>query len=155
MISRLLKANVFFFFFLIVTSCFAQTDLPLLEEYNFQLGASGGNELLFHDPQLGNGLAQLRFHIQPISNQETQVRIEVFRHFISGVTFALLLERIEIQFVDGAGVTTKAIVLDKSLGQDGLFIIGDSNDGYFENVRKLTGMSAVRSVRLRLFGNYE
>jgi hypothetical protein len=66
-----------------------------------------------------------------------------------------LLDRVEIDFVSSTGATLKSIVLDQSLGQDGLFVIGDSADGYFENTRKLSGMAAVRAIRLRLFGNYE
>ncbi|MCI0618474.1 hypothetical protein L0244_36310 [bacterium] len=153
MTSRILKFSLGFFFFLIATNVFAQ--LNLLEEYNFQLGASGGSELLFHDPSLGNGNAQVRFHVFPISNQESRVQIEVFRHTMERITFALLLDRVEIDFVNSTGATIKSIVLDQSLGQDGLFVIGDSADGYFENTRRLSGMAAVRSIRLRLFGNYE
>jgi hypothetical protein len=151
--SRITKISLGFFFFLIATNVFAQ--LNLLEEYNFQLGASGGSELLFHDPSLGNGNAQVRFHIFPISNQESRVQIEVFRHTIERITFALLLDRVEMDFVNSSGTAIKTIVLDQSLGQDGLFVIGDSADGYFENTRRLSGMAAVRSIRLRLFGNYE
>jgi hypothetical protein len=151
--SRIVKIGLGFFFFLIATNLFAQ--LNLLEEYNFQLGASGGSELLFHDPSLGNGNAQVRFHIFPISNQESRVQIEVFRHTIERITFALLLDRVEMDFVNSSGTAIKTIVLDQSLGQDGLFVIGDSADGYFENTRRLSGMAAVRSIRLRLFGNYE
>jgi hypothetical protein len=151
--SRIVKIGLGFFFFLIATNLFAQ--LNLLEEYNFQLGASGGSELLFHDPSLGNGNAQVRFHIFPISNQESRVQIEVFRHTIERITFALLLDRVEMDFVNSTGATIKSIVLDQSLGQDGLFVIGDSADGYFESARRLSGIGAVRSIRLRLFGNYE
>ncbi len=153
MTSRIIKISLGFFFFLIATNVFAQ--LNLLEEYNFQLGASGGNELLFHDSSLGNGNVQMRFHVFPISNQESQVQIEVFRHILGKISFALLLDRVEIDFVNSTGATIKSIVLDQSLGQDGLFVIGDSADGYFENTRKLSGMAAVRAIRLRLFGNYE
>lgn len=154
MTSRIVKISLGFFFFLFATNVFAQ--LNLLEEYNFQLGASGGgSELLFHDPSLGNGNAQMRFHVFPISNQESRVQIEVFRHTIERITFALLLDRVEIDFVNSTGGTIKSIVLDQSLGQDGLFVIGDSADGYFENTRKVSGMAAVRAIRLRLFGNYE
>jgi hypothetical protein len=71
------------------------------------------------------------------------------------ISFALLLERIEVQFLDSSGATLKTVVIDEQLGQDGLFIIGDSNDGYYEATRKLTGIGAVRGIRLRLFGNYE
>jgi hypothetical protein len=142
-------------FFLTSINLFAQVSTPIIEEYNFQFGSSGGSELLFHDPAVGNGNAQVRFHVFPISNQESQVQIEIFRHIIGKISFALLLDRIEIDFANSAGATIKTIVLDQSLGQDGLFVIGDSADGYFENTRKLTGMGAVRSVRLRLFGNYE
>lgn len=151
--SKLLKAFFVFAFFLFAANIFAQVNL--LEEYNFQLGASGGNELLFQDHSLGNGNAQMRFHVFPISNQEAQVQIEIFRHVIGKITFALLLDRVEMDFVNSAGATIKSIVLDQSLGQDGLFVIGDSADGYFENTRKLSGMAEVRSIRLRLFGNYE
>jgi hypothetical protein len=66
--SRIIKTSLGFFFFLITTNVFAQ--LNLLEEYNFQLGASGGSELLFHDPSLGNGNAQMRFQVFPISIHE-------------------------------------------------------------------------------------
>jgi hypothetical protein len=151
--SKLSAVCFGFLFIFTATNIFAQANL--LEEYNFQLGASGGNELLFHDPSLGNGNAQMRFHIFPISNQESQVQIEIFRHTVDRITFALLLDRVEMQFVNSAGTAIKSIVLDQSLGQDGLFVIGDSADGYFENTRKLSGMAAVRSIRLRLFGNYE
>lgn len=153
MTLRIVKISLGFFFFVIATNVFAQ--LNLLEEYNFQLGASGGSELLFHDPSLGNGNAQVRFHVFPISNQESRVQIEVFRHTIERITFALLLDRVEMDFVNSSGTAIKTIVLDQSLGQDGLFVIGDSADGYFENTRRLSGMAAVRSIRLRLFGNYE
>jgi hypothetical protein len=152
-ISRLIKTSVAFVFFLTATNVFAQ--LNLLEEYSFQLGASGGNELLFHDHSLGNGNAEMRFHIFPISNQESQVQIEIFRHTLDRITFALLLDRVEMDFVNSSGATIKSIVLDQSLGQDGLFVIGDSADGYFENTRRMSGMIAVRSIRVRLFGNYE
>ncbi len=153
MTSRIVKITLGVFFFLIATNVFAQ--LNLLEEYNFQLGASGGSELLFHDPSLGNGNAQVRFHLSPISNQESRVQIEIFRHTTERITFALLLDRVEIDFVNSTGATSKSIVLDQSLGLDGLFVIGDSADGYFENTRKVSGMAAVRSIRVRLFGNYE
>jgi hypothetical protein len=151
--SRIVKISLGFFFFLIATNVFAQ--LNLLEEYNFQLGSSGGSELLFHDPSLGNGNAQMRFHVFPISNQESRVQIEIFRHTMERITFALLLDRVEIDFVNSSGAAIKSIVLDQSLGLDGLFVIGDSADGYFENTRRLRGIGAVRSIRLRLFGNYE
>jgi hypothetical protein len=138
------------------TSLFGQSGPPLLEEYSFQLGSSGGSELLFHDPSITGGAAQVRFHILPISKQETQMRIEIFRHNPPDlITFALLLERIEVQFLDSAGTTLKSVVIDEQLGESGLFIIGDSNDGYFEATRKLSAMGSVRGVRLRLFGNYE
>jgi hypothetical protein len=153
MISKLLNVSFVFAFFLLATNAFAQ--LNLLEEYSFQLGASGGNELLFHDSSLGNGNAEMRFHIFPISNQESQIQIEVFRHIIGKISFALLLDRVEIDFLNSGGTTVKSIVLDQSLGQDGFFVIGDSADGYFQNTKRLTGMGAVRSIRLRLFGNYE
>lgn len=153
MTSKLSKIIFGFLFLLTATNVFAQ--LNLLEEYNFQLGASGGNELLFHDPSLGNGNAQMRFHVFPISNQEAQIQIEIFRHVTGKITFALLLDRVEMDFLNNAGATVKSVVLDQSLGQDGFFVIGDSADGYYENTRKLTGMGAVRSIRLRLFGNYE
>jgi hypothetical protein len=153
MISKIIRAGFVFAFFLLTTNVFAQVSL--LEEYSFQLGGSGGNELLFHDRSLGNGNAQMRFHVFPISNQEAQVQIEIFRHTLDRITFALLLDRVEMDFVNTSGATIKSIVLDQSLGQDGLFVIGDSADGYFENTRKLSGMAAVRSIRLRLFGNYE
>jgi hypothetical protein len=152
-ISRLLRVSFVFALFLIAANVLGQASL--LEEYSFQLGASGGNELLFQDRSLGNGNAQLRFHVFPISNQESQIQIEVFRHTLDRITFALLLDRVEIDFVNSAGTTVKSVVLDQSLGQDGLFVIGDSADGYFENTRRLSGMGAVRSIRLRLFGNYE
>jgi hypothetical protein len=149
--KRLLVLLVFF-----ASTAIAQTELPLLEEYSFQLGASSGTELLFHDPNLGNGAAEVRFHIRPINKQETQLRIEVFRHHPPDlIAFALLLERIEVHFLDSASATLKTTVIDDQLGPDGLFVIGDSNDGYFEATRTLTGMGSVRSIRLRLFGNYE
>ena len=149
-----MKRLLFLIFF--ASTAFAQSELPLLEEYSFQLGVSAGTELLFHDPNLGNGAAQVRFHIQPTNKQETQLRIEVFRHQPPDlIAFALLLERIEIQFLDAGGAILKSVVVDEQLGPSGLFIIGDSNDGYFEATRKLTGMGSVRSIRLRLFGNYE
>lgn len=151
----LLRLSAFVTVLFLVSPAFAQSDLPLLEEYNFQLGNSGGNELLFHDPQLSNGRAQFRFHLQPVNNQEYRVRIEVFRHFIGDIAFALILERIEIQFLDAANTSVKSIVLDESLGEGGLFLIGDSDDGYFEHIRRLTGMGNARSIRIRLFGNYE
>jgi hypothetical protein len=151
--SKLSKICFGFLFLLTATNVFAQ--LNLLEEYSFQLGASGGNELLFHDHSLGNGNAQMRFHVFPISNQESQVQIEIFRHTLDRITFALLLDRVEMEFVNGSGATIKSIVLDQSLGLDGLFVIGDSADGYFENTRRLSGFGSVRSIRLRLFGNYE
>ena len=153
MLSKLLKVSFGFCFFLTATTVFAQ--LNLLEEYNFQLGASGGNELLFHDPSLGNGNAEVRFHVFPISSQESQVQIEIFRHIIGKITFALLLDRVEMDFMNSSGAAIKTIVLDQSLGEGGFFVIGDSADGYYENTRRLSGMAAVRSIRLRLFGNYE
>ena len=153
MTSRLLKISFGFLFLLIATNVFAQ--LNLLEEYSFQLGGSGGNEFLFHDPAVGNGNAQMRFHLFPISNKESQVQIEVFRHLIGKISFALLLDRVEIDFTNAEGASIKTVVLDQSLGEGGLFVIGDSADGYFENTRRLSGMAAVRSIRLRLFGNYE
>lgn len=153
MISKLLKVNLGFVFLLTAMNLFAQ--VPVLEEYNFQLGESGGSELLFHDPSLGRGNAQVRFHVFPISNQESQVQIEVFRHIIGKISFALLLDRVEMEFQNSAGAAIKTVVLDESLGEGGFFVIGDSADGYFENTRRLTGMGAVRSIRLRLIGNYE
>ena len=97
----------------------------------------------------------MRFHVFPISNQESQVQIEIFRHTLDRITFALLLDRVEMDFVNSSGATVKSVVLDQSLGQDGLFVIGDSADGYFEIRGSSSGMAAVRSIRLRLFGNYE
>lgn len=133
----------------------AQTNLPLLEEYNFQLGDSAGTELLFHDQRFGNGgSAQFRIHLIP-DRQDIRLRLEVFRHHTSGISFALLLERVEIQFFNASGALAKSLVLDQVLGENGLFIIGDSSDGYFKFERKITGMTVVRALRIRAFGNYE
>jgi hypothetical protein len=132
----------------------AQSEPPLLEEYSFQFGNSAGTEFLFHDRRLGNGTAQLRIRLVP-DRANANLRVEVFRHHSSGIVFALLLEKIEIQFLNSSGNPIKSLVLDQVLGENGLFIIGDSDDGYFQHENRITDVSAVRAMRIRVFGNYE
>ena len=77
----------------------AQDRPPVLEEYRFQLGDSGRFELTFLDPGIQGGGAQFRFTLHPTNPGEYHLRLEVFRHVKPEViTFALLLERIEVAF---------------------------------------------------------
>jgi hypothetical protein len=133
----------------------AQVSPPLLEQYNFEMGTSGAVELYFLDQNIHPGTAQFRFELRKCQNDH-DLRIEVFRHVNpEQVFFALLLERIEITFYNSSNTPIRRIVLDESLGDQGLFIIGDSNDGYFRAQRSLKGLSAARRVTISLFGNYE
>jgi hypothetical protein len=133
----------------------SQVSPPLLESYNFDIGNSSGVELSFHDDRLGNGGAEMRLTMQPVPGGH-QIRLEVFRHVSPGtVVFALLLERVEITFLNSSGAPIRSVVLDKTLGENGLFIIGDSADGYFKNQRILRGLGSARRVVISLFGNYE
>jgi hypothetical protein len=84
------------------------------------------------------------------------MRLEVFRHIAPDVvTFALLLERIEVAFWDRQGNLVRQVVVDRSLGPGGLFNIGDSADGYFQHTRTEQGLAAARRITIRLLGNYE
>jgi hypothetical protein len=133
----------------------AQVSPPVLEQYNFEMGTSGAVELSFLDQNIHNGSAQFRLELRKCQN-EHDLRIEVFRHANPGqILFALLLERIEITFYNSSNTPIRTIVLDESLGNQGLFIIGDSNDGYFRAQRTLKGLTAARRVTISLFGNYE
>jgi hypothetical protein len=134
----------------------AQEELPVLETYSFQLGDSGGVELTFLDPSIKRGGAQCRFTLHPTNVGEYHMRLEVFRHVKPDViTFALLLERIEVAFWDSQGKLVRQVVIDRSLGPDGLFIIGDSADGYFQHRRTEQGLATARHITIRLLGNYE
>jgi hypothetical protein len=140
----------------LVTQAWAQGEPPLLEEYHFQLGDSGRFELTFLDPGINRGGAQFRFTLHPAGPGEYHMRLEVFRHVRPGtITFALLLERIEVSFSDGQGDLLRKIVVDQALGANGLFIIGDSADGYFQHARTVQGLAAARRIAIRLLGNYE
>jgi hypothetical protein len=133
-------------------------QLPELEEYDFSLGDSAGTELSFFDPNLGNGNAQVRFELRPVTRQDYEIKLEVFRHIPSGkgiVTFALLLERVKISFFNASGGQVKTIVFDEVLGESGLFIIGDSSDGYFQRTVTAKDLGNARRVKIKLFGNYE
>lgn len=133
----------------------AQVSPPVLEQYNFEMGNSGGIELSFLDQNLGNGSAQLRFVLQPCQNTH-ELRLEVFRHVPpEQVVFALLLERVEITFLNSTGAQIRKVVVDETLGEGGLFILGDSNDGYFRLQRNFRGLNSARRVTISLFGNYE
>lgn len=132
----------------------AQVSPPVLEQYDFEMGDSGG-ELTFLDQRVGRGTAQMRFELRVCQNAH-DLRLEVFRHVPPGqVIFALLLERVEITFYNSAGAAIRMIVLDESLGEGGLFILGDSNDGYFRLQRTFKGLNSARRVTISLFGNYE
>jgi len=141
---------------LTANSIWGQSGLPLLEEYSFQIGDSSGVELNFLDPSLGKGNAEVRFQLQPVGKGGYQIKLEVFRHVSQNViTFALLLERVEIGFVSASGEPIRTIVLDQILGESGLFIIGDSSDGYFQRKFTAESLGGARGVTLKLFGNYE
>jgi hypothetical protein len=140
----------------LTTPAWAQGGPPLLEEYLWHLGDSGRFELTFLDPNISRGGAQFRFTLQPANAGEYHMRLEVFRHVNPGtVTFALLLERIEVAFWDGQGELVRKIVVDQALGANGLFIIGDSADGYFQHARIVPGLATARRITVRLLGNYE
>jgi len=135
---------------------FAQVQLPQLEEYDFQIGDSPGVELNFLDPRLAGGGAQVRFHLRPVSKNDYEMNVEVFRHVSQGtITFALLLERVEIAFFNASGALIRTIIFDKVLGESGLFIIGDSSDGYFQRKVRAENLGAAARLTLSLFGNYE
>jgi hypothetical protein len=141
-------------FLYLVWNADAQVSPPVLEQYNFEMGDSGG-ELTFLDQRLGRGTAQMRIELRTGQNAH-DLRLEVFRHVPPGqVVFALLLERVEITFYNSEGAAIRKIVLDESLGEGGLFILGDSNDGYFRLQRTFKGLNSARRVTISLFGNYE
>jgi hypothetical protein len=134
----------------------AQDKPPVLQEYSFQLGDSGRFELTFLDPSIQRGGAQFRFTLHPTNPGEYHLRLEVFRHVKPEViTFALLLERIEVAFWDSRDNLVREVVVDRSLGPEGLFIIGDSADGYFQHMRIEQGLATARRITIRLLGNYE
>ena len=141
---------------ILTTPAWAQGGPPLLEEYLLQLGDSGRFELTFLDPSISHGDAQFRFTLQPANAGEYHMRLEVFRHVHPGtITFALLLERIEVAFWDDQGELVRKIVVDQTLGTNGLFIIGDSANGYFQRARIVPGLATARRITIRLLGNYE
>jgi hypothetical protein len=140
----------------LVHQAWAQNRPPVLEEYSFHLGDSGRFELTFLDPSIRRGGAQFRFTLHPTHPGEYHMRLEVFRHVKPEViTFALLLERIEVAFWDSRDNLVRAVVVDRSLGPEGLFIIGDSADGYFQHRRTEQGLATARRITIRLLGNYE
>jgi hypothetical protein len=82
--------------------------------------------------------------------------VEVFRHAEpERITFALLLEQIDVTFWDGQGHLVREVVVDQAFGPAGLFILGDSADGYFHHERTEHGLSPARRSTIRLLGNYE
>jgi hypothetical protein len=133
-----------------------QAGPPVLEEYSFHLGDSGRFELTFLDPSIQRGGAQFRFTLHPTHPGEYHIRLEVFRHVQPEViTFALLLERIDVAFWDSRGNLVSEVVVDRALGPEGLFIIGDSADGYFQHMRTEPDLTTARRITIRLLGNYE
>jgi hypothetical protein len=133
----------------------AQSALPFLEGYRFEVGNSEPEELLFHDATISGGSAQFRFHLTRDALNQTDLRLEIFRPQRNAIEFALLLERIEVDLLQANGVLIRRIALDKTLGPSGLFIIGDSNDGYFVSHQSLGKLTGVRVITVKLFGNYE
>jgi hypothetical protein len=133
----------------------AQISPPVIEQYSFEMGNSVG-QLTFLDEKVGAGSAQMRFELRPCQNAH-EIRLEVFRHVAPGqVIFALLLERVQITFLNAGGVGIRTVTVDgESLGEGGLFIIGDSNDGYYRLQRTFKGLNSARRVTISLFGNYE
>src|SRR5262249_10410910 len=153
--------RIFLFSFLLVTllwmgdSIPAQSTLPFLEGYRFDVGNSQPEELLFHDASISGGSAQFRFHLTRDALDQTDMRLEVFRPQRNAVEFALLLERIEVDLLQANGTLIRRIALDKTLGPSGLFVIGDSNDGYFSSHQSLGKLTGVRVITVKLFANYE
>lgn len=135
---------------------FAQGELPLLERYSFDVQDWPSVELSFLDRKIGTGGAQFRLEIRNVTAQTSELQLAVFRHLPSDqIAFALLLEEIRVRFLDPAGNVVKAFTLDQILGPDGLFIIGDSQDGYFEHRRKLSGLRGASRLEVELLGNFE
>lgn len=148
-----------FLFGLILASAgsgLAQDDPPaLLEEYTFELSGWPQVELSLLDPRIEGGKAQFRFDMRPRGGKESQVRLEVFRHSDEDVQLALILEEVRLEFFDARGQLLRQIVLDEALGEGGIFLITDSNDGYFQYRTTLSGLQAARRLRVELRGNYE
>jgi hypothetical protein len=133
-----------------------QSDFPLLESYSFELGSSDAVDFSVHDLNLGAGAAQLRLQLARLEGNRSALRLEVFRHVPAGaISFALLLDRVEIDLLGPGGALLRRFAVDTELGPDGLFIIGDSADGHFEFERSFERPAALRRIDLRLFGNYE
>lgn len=141
---------------LLPVSAGAQLEEPEpLEEYEFELGSSPGARLLFEDPALGNGNAGLRLELEPDRAGAYEVRLEVFRHVPPEIiTFALLVERIELVFENERGTRLRELELTNP--ETGfVFTIGDSADGYFLHDDRVRGLVALRRVKVKVFGNYE
>ena len=130
---------------------------PILEHYVFDLGTSAGYELTFLDPRLGNGTAFFRLELRSRSPRMADVRLEIGRHVApDAITFALLVSRIQVSFLDRAGRAVQKIDLQgESLWPGGFFVIGDSADGYFQLRRSLRELEGASRVVVRVFGNYE
>ncbi len=134
----------------------ASFDVPRLETYAFELAGWPQVELAFLDPRIANGAAQFRFEIKPVGRGASRLRLEIFRHVPpDSVQFALLLEEVRLDFFDAAGETVKTIRLDEVLGDGGLFILGDSADGYYQYRGTVSGLERAARLEIRLFGNYE
>ncbi len=134
----------------------ASSELPLLESYTFELGGWPQVELSFLDPRIERGQAQFRCEIRPSGRDASRIRLEVFRHVRpDSIQFALLLEQVRLEFLDAAGAPVKTIVLDEVLGEGGLFILGDSSDGYYQYRTTVSGLQRAERLRIQLLGNYE
>lgn len=133
-----------------------QDDLPmLLESYTFELSGWPLVELSMLDPKIEGGKAQFRFEIRPRGRGESQIRLEVFRHSDADLQLALILEEVRLQFFDAGGGLLRKIVLDENLGEGGIFLITDSNHGYFQYRTTVSGLQGARRLTVELRGNYE
>ena len=134
----------------------AQGSLPVLEQYAFDVQDWSSAELEFLDKKISTGGAQFRLQIRNVNSDTIEVHLAVFRHIVDRIAFALLLEEIRVRFVDASGKVVKSFTLDQVLGENGLFIIGDSQDGYFEHRRRLKGgLRNATRLEVELLGNFE
>ena len=134
-----------------------ERGFPILERYVFDFGSSGGTDLAFRDPRLGNGNAFFRFEMRSRNPRVVEVHLEIGRHVAPDtITFALLVSRIRVSFLDRTGRSVGEVDLQgESLWPGGLFVIGDSDDGYFQVRETLRGVGRARRAVVRIFGNYE
>lgn len=129
----------------------ALAEEPVLESYTIghggNLGARpDGVAATLTDKFLGNGTAKARIKLKAKEDSGT-LSLRVSRSVGRGkITFALIVERIEVRGYDAAG----ALVYVRDLGG---FVFGDSKSGKWEEKIEDLPLEA-QQVRIIFIGNY-